>query len=170
MMESILLSGKVDVDYFGSYEGFDKWIKDNSSKLFISSLVGSNPPRAEASKTDPIVIELDNIEYNVMWGTPWHNYVTHDSPYEKIIRHSVPAESVWANLMRLKQKVIITFAGYGSRSSYISLNRNGLISKSYGQYIGMRVESLIYYDDAIGRTMMINPYSGYQAVPWSGGL
>ncbi|MEQ5216034.1 hypothetical protein ABN214_15040 [Proteus terrae] len=68
MLESILLSGKVDVDYFGSYEGFDKWIKDNSSKLFISSLVGSNPPRAEASKTDPIVIELDNIEYNVMWG------------------------------------------------------------------------------------------------------
>ena len=170
MLESILLAGKVGVDYFGSYEGFDQWIKDNSSKLYISSLVGSNPPREEASKTKPIVVKLDGVEYNVMWGTPWHNFVTYDSPYEKIIRHSVPTESVWKNLMRLKQKVIITFSGYGSKNSYISLTRNGLVSKSYGQYIGMRVPSLIYYDNDLGKVMLARPDGAYVPVPWDGSL
>ncbi len=170
MLESILLTTNVAIDYLSSYEGFEAWIKDNASKLHISTMVGSNPPREEASKTTPIVIGLNNVEYNVMWGTPWHNYVTHDSPYEKIIRHSVPSQAIWSNLMTAQQKVIITFAGYGSRSSYISLTRNGLTSKSYNQYVGMRVESLIYYDKILGKVMRINPYSWYGAIPWDGNL
>lgn len=97
------------------------------------------------------------LSVGTMWGTPYGSRVTYDSRMHYAIRHMYPNQNMFLAAVSTSRLVAFTRSTYSTYASYISLNRNGYTSTSYGSFSGCIVTDFIYYDEDTKLVMRYNP-------------
>lgn len=92
-----------------------------------------------------------------MWGTPYGTQVTYDSYIHYAVRHMYPSQSMWQTAVSAQRLVAFTSTARITYGSYISLDRNGYKSSSYGSFTGLTITDFIYFDENTGHVMRYNP-------------
>lgn len=125
------------------------------TKLNTAGAVKSTSTIGSASGT--FLIDLSSSSLGTMWGTPHGNYFTTDSSLSRIIRHALPDLTTANENFNSSRRVRVVYAYFGSRGSYVSLNRNNYTSSSYGTFNGGYLTEIVYWDNVLGKGRKRNP-------------
>lgn len=157
MLEA-MLSGRTmragDIDY-------NSFVSSISSLAVIAD--GAGPREAEGYRKITM-----RTPTGTMWGTPYGNKNTYDSVVTRVAQHCFPDTIVLNENVAKTRLVVFKFHYLGQGSGYVSLNRNGYLSSSYGNFGGSQVLDFIYFDVANGCAMRCNPLDKTEPVPWDG--
>lgn len=160
MLDNLLtVRGKVG----SSYDDF--LIASNS----VAIKSNGNNYVSEPVQRDGYYLIIPKLETGTMWGTSWQSVSTHDSIWGRVIQHAAPDYETFIDIVNKKMYVSLRIAAVVGQSSYISRDRNGYVSSPYGSWpTSIRSLEMIYYSTTLRQMMVIYPYSGGKAVPWTG--
>jgi len=168
MLEMLLAGGKKKVTGM-SYSDFVIWLNNNKAKY--TALTTSPAITTSSSNYQNAYVSIAmTADGGNMWGTPYNNWFTHDSPFARFIRHSCPIQSVFDYMLANKQFCLIKLGTYISRPSFLGINRNGYNSISYSTFGGRQLIDFIYHDNATGIMMRWNPSIASTPVVFDGTL
>lgn len=148
------------IDTLAAFEQWATGLATNNAESFSSAFTDSD------WNNDTKYVYIDNsvmaaADGGSMWGSPWNGYFTSDSNFSRIVRHALPSQTVFNNLMADYTNVSILMKGVWSnnnRSSFPSINRNGYVSPSYETYHEAYVTDMWWhYDGAVYKTQ---PFTG----------
>lgn len=98
-----------------------------------------------------------DIPNNTMWGSTYGTVFTTDSSPSRMLQHMIPSEC-WSDHLYYNRISVIRHESLGSLSSFLSVNRNGYQSSTYGKFAGARVVEIIYWDNNEKKIKSYNPY------------
>ncbi|QZA71068.1 hypothetical protein AH06_299 [Erwinia phage AH06] len=164
-MLEMMLGGRArtDIGTKMSYADFQTWLAANTAK-YTKVADARTAMNVYAGKYVNIAITTDLN----MYGTPYKEWLTNDSWLATIARHAHPSLDVFTNNLSKQPQVLMKFTALSSRTSYIALDRNGYLSKSWSTYTGCQCLDFIYYDYTIGSVMRWNPFAGNDPVTFNG--
>ena len=168
MLESLMLYKKPPS--YKTYEDLQKWHRLNSK--FLLDMTDKPTSILSESIMDFSYISVTVNEENpaVMYGSPRGTHFGAGAPYEKLIRHSAPSESVWKDILTTSNLVIFKIWGAGLRGSMYSRLVNGLLSESAGSMKSAMIVDFIYYDTVEECVMRCNPFTISLPEPFNGQL
>lgn len=157
MLES-LLSGKV---ILGGNIDYNTFVTSLSPYASIDP--GARPSSAQGYRKTTMASPS-----GTMWGSPWGDRLTYDSPLARIAQHCFPSVDVLNESVSSKRMVAFKFNYLGSNASYNGRSRNGYSSSNYGTFNGTEVLDFLYFDYTKGMVMRVNPKGMSTPVPWDG--
>lgn len=167
MLELLLSGGKKKVVGM-TYTDFVTWLNNNSNKYTPLSVAMTATPSTNYQNA---YIRLSmNTDGGTMWGTPYLNWFTYDSPYGRIVRHACPSVDVFNYIVANKQYCLLKLGPAATKGAYPGLNRNGYSSSSYTSFTGRTLIDFIYYDTTLGVVMRWNPLVGGTPTVFDGTL
>ena len=101
-----------------------------------------------------------NSVSGTMWGTSYGSRMTWDSSFCRVIQHCFPTQALYTDFISSTNNsrvVCLVRSDITTGTSYISLNRNGYTSSTYGTFSGTTITKFIYYDPGTSRVMVYNP-------------
>lgn len=96
-----------------------------------------------------------------MWGTPYGSRWATASSYRRFAQHALPTAAHYADhVANGNAYILIKHTPVQAYPNYISLNRNGYTSSTWGTTIdgGVTTTDLIYFDYVLGKAMRYNPF------------
>lgn len=154
-------------EYDGTYESFKTLL--TTAHGVVTSSAGSM--YLESVKQSGWYSFLKVLEASSMWGTPYRNFATYDSSWNRIVQHALP-DKVTFDYQVANNLTVIALIDYAEgKPSYISYTRNGFTSTAYGSYPrSIGVKKIVFKSLTENKMMSYDPASDSPPVVWDGVL
>ncbi|QBP07389.1 hypothetical protein REBECCA_284 [Erwinia phage Rebecca] len=145
-----------------TYAQFQAWLTANPTKY--TNALGDDQVRLYPDKYVSFAVTRTTI----MYGTPYKEWFTYDSRLSTVARHAHPNLAVFTDNLNNHPQVLMKLTPLASRPAYISLDRNGFLSRSWTTYQGEQCLDFIYYDYTLESVVRYNPFLANDPVAFNG--
>jgi len=138
---------------------------DMSANLPVHNIAGSFD---QTSGARILSFESQTPVNRTLWGSPYGTYFTYDSGGDNVVNHSCPDRDVYNELVLSKRRTVALCKFEGNLPSFVSVDRNGYVSSSYGSFGGYSISKFVYWDYKLSKMMQVNPFAASAPVAWDG--